>query len=202
MVTARLVLVRHGGTEWTETERHTGRTDITLSAEGRRQADALGRRLRGMAFALVLTSPLARALETCRRAGLGDAAEPCPDAQEWDYGAYEGWTSARIHEADPDWSLWTAGAPDGESPAAVGARADRVLARVRPVAGDTILFAHGHFLRVLAARWLELAPSAGALFALSPAALCVLGYEHDLPVVWDWNDRAHLGGQYSSSGQR
>lgn len=194
MALERLVLVRHGGTEWSASGRHTGWTDIPLTEEGRRQARALGRRLQKQSFSLILTSPLGRSVETCRLAGFGEQAELCPKAREWDYGEYEGKTSDEIHERDPGWSLWTSGVPGGESPDQVGGRADEVLARVRTASGNALLFAHGHFLRVLCARWLGMEPARGAMFALSPAALSVLGYEHSLPAVWEWNDTAHLDG--------
>ena len=187
------MLARHGGTAWTATGRHTGGTDIELSAEGRDQGRRLGERLAGAHFALVLTSPLRRAEQTCRLAGLGPVAKTCPEAVEWDYGDYEGLTSAQILARAPSWSLWRDGCPGGESPADVGRRADAVLAVAAGAAGDVILFSHGHFLRVLAARWLGLGPEAGRMLALRPAALSVLGREHGAPVIWTWDDVAHLG---------
>jgi probable phosphoglycerate mutase len=181
-----ILLVRHGATEWSATGRHTGRTDIPLSDEGRAAAATLRDRL-PTAPDLVLTSPLTRASETCRLAGLGDRAETDDDLREWDYGDYEGRTTAEIRTARPDWTLWRDGCPNGESAADVGARADRVIARLRAADGTTVVFAHGHLLRVLAARWVGLAPEAGALLALDPATLSALGWEREQPVVRRWN---------------
>jgi broad specificity phosphatase PhoE len=183
-----VVLARHGATEWSRAMRHTGRTDVPLTETGRAQAEALAPRLAERDFALVLSSPLARALDTCRLAGFGDRAETDPDLEEWDYGEYEGITSAEIRESRPGWSLWRDGCPGGESPAEVGARADRVLARVAGLDGDAVLFAHGHVLRVVAARWLELEPAGGSKLALDVATLSVLGYEHETSrVIRAWN---------------
>jgi probable phosphoglycerate mutase len=182
-----VVLVRHGETEWSRAGRHTGRTDIPLTEHGRAQAEAVGNALRGREFALVLTSPLGRALETCRLAGFGDRAEPRDELMEWDYGAYEGRTTAEIREERPGWTLWRDGVPEGETVEQVGARVDRVLDEVRSVDGDALLFAHGHVLRVLTARWLELDPDAGSLFALHPATLSMLGWERETAVVQLWN---------------
>jgi broad specificity phosphatase PhoE len=184
---AELVLARHGETEWSASGRHTGRTDLPLTEEGRRRARSLANRLRGCSFALVLTSPLRRAIETCELAGLAGIAQIREDLHEWDYGDYEGITTHEIQERRPGWSLWRDGCPNGETAADVGARADRVVAEVRDVDADSIAFGHGHMLRVLAARWLRLPPEDGALFALDTGALCVLGYEHDLPVIARWN---------------
>jgi probable phosphoglycerate mutase len=182
-----VVLVRHGETEWSRAGRHTGRTDIPLTEHGRAQAEAVGNALRGREFALVLTSPLGRALETCRLAGFGDRAEPRDELMEWDYGAYEGRTTAEIREERPGWTLWRDGVPEGETVEQVGARVDRVLDEVRSIDGDALLFAHGHVLRVLTARWLELEPDAGRLFALDPATLSMLGWERETAVVQLWN---------------
>jgi probable phosphoglycerate mutase len=184
---AELVLVRHGQTEWSRTGRHTGRTDVPLSDEGRRLASRLAASLAGRRFARVLTSPLSRAADTCRLAGLGDRAEAREELVEWDYGEYEGLTTPAIRERRPGWSLWRDGAPGGESPAQVGARADRLLAELRGLPGDAALFAHGHVLRVIAARWLELAPRDGALLALSTATVSVLGWERETAVLRLWN---------------
>jgi broad specificity phosphatase PhoE len=181
------VLLRHGATEWSTTGQHTGRTDIPLLDLGREQAKAAGQLLRGFQFSLVLTSPLRRAADTCALAGF--TGEPEPDLMEWDYGAHEGRTSADISSEEPGWTLWTAGVPDGERAADVGRRADRVIARTRQAGGDALCVAHGHILRVLAARWLELPPVAGRLFALDPGAVCVLSSEHGSPVVLQWNRR-------------
>jgi broad specificity phosphatase PhoE len=187
-----VVLIRHGETEWSRDGRHTGRTDVPLTDGGRRQAEALGARVKGRRrFALVLTSPLQRARETCRLAGLGDQAEVTDDLLEWDYGEYEGITTARIRESRPGWYLWRDGCPGGEHAPDVGRRVDRVIATVRRVVyqhdGDAVLFAHGHVLRTLAARWIGLAPEAGGLLALSTATYSVLGFEREVPVIWTWN---------------
>jgi probable phosphoglycerate mutase len=187
-----VVLVRHGETEWSRSGQHTGTTDIPLTEAGRRQAAALARRLRDWDFALVLSSPLSRALETARLAGLGESVHVRDDLREWDYGEYEGITTKEIHERNPGWFLFRDGAPGGESVADVSARADRVLAELRFAPGDAAVFAHGHILRVLAARWMTLAPEAGAGLALSTAAVSVLGGENERPVTWQWNDDRHL----------
>ena len=163
-----VVLVRHGETEWSRSGKHTGRTDVPLTEQGRAQAEAVGAALRNRDFALVLTSPLGRALETCRLAGFGDRAVQRDELMEWDYGAYEGRTTADIREERPGWTLWRDGVPEGETIEQVGERVDRVLDEVRSLDGDALLFAHGHVLRVLTARWLELDPDAGRLFALDP----------------------------------
>ncbi|MDQ6711564.1 MAG: histidine phosphatase family protein [Candidatus Dormibacteraeota bacterium] len=181
-----VVLARHGETEWSRTLRHTGLTDLPLTEEGRRQATALGPGLRTSSFSLVLTSPLQRALETCRLAGYGDLAQLRPDLVEWDYGGYEGLTSKQIEEIQPNWSLWRDGCPGGETAADVGRRADRVLAEVRRVDGDVLIFSHGHMLRVLASRWLGEPPADGRYYALQTATLSTLGYEHDA-VIRQWN---------------
>jgi broad specificity phosphatase PhoE len=182
-----VVLVRHGETEWSRAGKHTGRTDIPLTERGRQEAEALAVALQGRQFALVLTSPLARAAETCRLAGLGGVAEPREELMEWDYGAYEGRETIDIRKERPGWTLWRNGVPEGETIAQVQARVDRVIAELRPVAGDAAVFAHGHLLRVLAARWLGLEPAAGRLFALDPATISILGYERETPVVRMWN---------------
>jgi len=187
MASPQVVLVRHGETDWTRDGRHTGKSDIPLAAEGRRQAHALRPELAGWTFALVLTSPLQRAMETCRLAGFGQVAQARPDLVEWDYGRYEGLTSQQIAAIQPDWSLWRDGGPGGEQPADVGSRADRILAEVRAVGGNVLLFAHGHVLRVLTARWLGERPAGGQHYALQTASLSVLGYEHQNPVIWRWN---------------
>jgi broad specificity phosphatase PhoE len=187
---SEVVLVRHGETEWSVSGQHTGNTDIPLTDAGRRQAEALGRRLSAWNFAWVLSSPLSRALETCRLAGLGDRAELIDDLREWDYGEYEGRRTADIREERPGWTVWTAGAPGGETVEDVGRRADRVLDRARSAAGDVALFAHGHLLRVVGARWIELPPASGARLALSTATISVLGWERETAVIHRWNDVA------------
>jgi probable phosphoglycerate mutase len=186
-------LVRHGATEWSANGRHTGVSDIPLVDEGRRQAERLRPLLSGRRFALVLSSPLQRAVETARLAGFGAGVELDPDLAEWDYGEYDGLTSAQIRERDPGWVLWQTGGPGGETPAHVAARADRVIARLRQVEGDGLLFSHGHFLRVLAARWLRLAPEAGRYFYLGTAGLGVLQDEREAPVIGAWNLSADGG---------
>jgi len=186
-VAQSVVLARHGETEWSLSLRHTGKTDLPLTEEGRRQARALGPRLHAWTFSLVLTSPLQRALETCRLAGYGEQARVRPDLVEWDYGRYEGLTSQQIQALQPNWSLWRDGCPGGETAEDVGRRADRVLAEVRSVDGDVLIFAHGHVLRVLAARWLGEPPEDGRHYALQTATLSVLGYEHADPVIRLWN---------------
>jgi broad specificity phosphatase PhoE len=193
---ADLVLVRHGETEWTRTRRHTGRTDIPLTAAGEAAAKAVAPVLSVHEIAAVRASPLARAHRTAELAGL-TGIETDPDLQEWDYGGYEGITSAEIKSGRPGWSLWDDGVPPGasgspgEDAAEVGARADRVLARVEPLLeadrGDVVLVGHGHALRVLAARWLGLPPEAGKYFALDTATVSRLGFEHGRHVIRAWN---------------
>ena len=182
-----IVLVRHGETEWTLSGQHTGRTDIPLTDRGREEARELAAELAGRRFALVLTSPLARAAETCHLAGLGDHAARRDELMEWDYGAYEGRKTIEIRQERPGWTLWRDGVPEGETAAAVGARVDRVIAELRVADGDAAVFGHGHLLRVLAARWLGLEPDAGRLFALDPATISVLGYERETAVIRLWN---------------
>ena len=185
-------LFRHGETEWSLSGQHTGRTDLPLTASGRRRAEAIGRRLSGRPFALVLSSPLSRALETCRLAGYGDVAELTPDLMEWDYGEYEGRRTVDIQKERPGWSLWRDGVPGGEMAEQVGVRARRVIEIANAADGDVALFAHGHVLRVLTACWLVLTPAAGRLFTLGTAAVSVLGYEHETHVVVKWNQDSHL----------
>jgi broad specificity phosphatase PhoE len=188
----RAWLVRHGETQWSKLGRHTGRTDIPLTDRGRREAGLLAARLGARRFVRVFTSPLCRAAGTCRLAGYGDVAEPRDDLMEWDYGDYEGMTTPQIRAERPRWLLWTDGAPGGESAADVGARTDRVIAELRGIDGDVAVFAHGHVLRVLAARWVGLRPSEGRLLALGTTAISVLGYERELPVIINWNEDCHL----------
>jgi broad specificity phosphatase PhoE len=194
-VLPEIYLARHGNTAWTLTGQHTGLTDLPLTPNGERNARRLGERLKGMTFAKVFTSPLQRAARTCELAGFGAEAETDPDLVEWDYGQYEGLRLAEILQERPDWQLFRDGCPGGESPAQIGERADRVVERVRMVPGNVLLFSSGHFIRVLAARWLALSPgSAGRYFVLSPASLSALSYEHNLsqPVIRLWNDDHHV----------
>jgi broad specificity phosphatase PhoE len=183
----RVAVVRHGATAWSRALRHTGRTDVPLSDEGRRQAVELGRRLAGHDFDRVLTSPLLRARETCELAGFGARARLCDDLVEWDYGEYEGRTTAEIRRRRAQWVLWRDGAPGGESPDEVARRVDRVIALVRAVPDEVLVFAHGHVLRVLASRWIGLEPHVGGSLALDPATLSALGYERGVPVLLRWN---------------
>ena len=182
-----VVLARHGETEWSRDGRHTGRTDIPLTENGRAQALALREALAEWRFVRVLSSPLERALETCRLAGLGEQVETTEDLLEWDYGDYDGVTTAEIRETRPGWNLWRDGCPGGETAADVGRRVDRLIAGIEGADGDVALFAHGHLLRVLAARWVGLGPEAGALLALNTATLSALGYERETRVVRRWN---------------
>jgi len=188
-------LARHGETAWSLTGQHTGLTDLPLTERGQRNAQRLGERLKGLAFARVFTSPLQRASLTCKLAGFGDVAEVDPDLMEWNYGEYEGRTSAQILAERPDWQLFRDGAPGGETPEQIGQRADRVVRRIRSIQGNVLLFSSGHFLRVLAARWLGLEPSAGKYFLLSTASLSTLSYEHNpsQPAVRLWNETRHVG---------
>lgn len=180
-----VVLVRHGETEWSRDGRHTGRTDMPLTERGEEQARAVGEALRGRSFALVVSSPLQRALETARLAGF--SPEVREDLAEWDYGEYEGRTTPEIRQQVPDWTIWGYGAPGGETAGQVGARADRVVAELREVDGDALVFAHGHLLRVLTARWLALPPADGRLFALDSGTIGTLGYEREQSVIRSWN---------------
>jgi broad specificity phosphatase PhoE len=183
----RIVLVRHGETEWSSSGRHTSFTDVALTAQGRSEARPLAARLAGIDFALVLTSPRQRARDTCALAGLGGRAEVTDDLAEWDYGAYEGQTMAEIRRDVPNWTIFSHGVPDGEAAAAVAARADRVIERACEAGGMVALFSHGHFLRVLGARWVGLPASAGALLALDTATLSFLGHEREQRVLRMWN---------------
>jgi broad specificity phosphatase PhoE len=186
-------LVRHGATEWSEDGRHTGRSDIPLIDDGREQAERLRPLLATRRFSLVLSSPLQRAVATAQLAGFETGVELDPDLAEWDYGEYDGLTTDQIRERDSGWVLWDTGGPGGETPEQVGARADRVVARLRGAEGDAVVFSHGHFLRVLAARWLGLAPSAGHSFYIGTAGVGVLGDERLNPVVVAWNFSAEGG---------
>jgi probable phosphoglycerate mutase len=190
-----IYLARHGETAWSVTGQHTGLTDLPLNERGERNALRLRERLAGSVFAKVLTSPLQRAVRTCELAGFGAAAEIDRDLVEWNYGDYEGLRTAEIRAKRPDWQLFRDGCPNGESPEQVGARADRVVSRVRAVKGDVLIFSSGHILRVFAARWLGLEPFAGKFFMLNTASLSALSYEHELsqPAIRFWNDTRHIG---------
>jgi broad specificity phosphatase PhoE len=189
-----IYLARHGETAWSLSGQHTGRTDLPLTERGERNARALGQRLRRLAFVKVFTSPLQRAVRTCELAGFGAVAEIDPDLVEWDYGQYEGRRTAEIHAERPDWQLFRDGCPGGESPDQIGARADRVVGRLRAIKGEVLVFSSGHFLRVFAARWLGLDASAGRYLLLSTASLSAVGYEHNLtePAIRLWNETRHV----------
>jgi len=182
-----VTLIRHGETEWSKSGQHTGSTDIPLTDHGRDEARATGRLLGDRRFALVLVSPMQRARETAELVGLGDQAEVDDDLLEWDYGEYEGITTAEIRETHPGWTVWKGPLPSGETPEQVGARVDRVVARARRVEGPVALVGHGHCLRILAARWCELPAVEGRRLQLSTATLSVLGWEHDVPGLVTWN---------------
>lgn len=186
-----VTLLRHGETEWSRDKRHTGRTDVELTPAGQEHARAAGEALRGRAFAAVLSSPLRRAVDTCRLAGLGEP-ELVEDLLEWDYGEAEGRTTPEMAEEVPGWTVWTHPLQHGETVEAVGERADRVIARVEQVAGDVVLVAHGHLLRILTARWLGLPAVEGRRFVLGTAAVCRLGWEHGNRAVEHWNDVGHV----------
>ncbi len=182
-----VVLVRHGATEWSVAGRHTGKTDLPLTPDGEAQARAIAPLLERWTFAAVLSSPLERALATCRIAGLEERAEREPELCEWDYGVHEGRTTPEIREDDPGWTVWRGPCPGGEEVGDVGDRADRVIARLATIEGDVVLFSHGHFLRVLAARWLGLDPAAGAGLILDTGTLSVLSTERETPAIRLWN---------------
>jgi broad specificity phosphatase PhoE len=186
----QLWIVRHGETEWSLSGQHTGRTDLPLIATGRERAVRLKSFFDGRQFALVLTSPRQRAMETCRLAGYGDVAVVDPNLQEWDYGEYEGRTSHEIQAERPGWSIWNEGVVGGETIQDVARRAQAVIDRATSASGDVLLFAHGHILRILTSCWLALAPQDGRLFALGTASVSVLGHEHTTRVITHWNDRA------------
>ena len=189
-----IYLARHGETAWSLSGQHTGLTDLALTERGERNARQLGNRLSGLAFAKVFTSPLQRAVRTAELAGFTAVAEVDRDLLEWNYGDYEGRRTTEIHVERPDWQLFRDGCPGGESPSQVGARADRVVRRIRALEGDVLVFSSGHFLRVLAARWLALEPAAGRFLLLSTASVSALSYEHNLsePVIRLWNDTRHV----------
>ena len=181
------VLVRHGETEWSRSGQHTSRTDLPLTKAGRERARGLAGPLGERRFELVLCSPLLRARETCQLAGFGEVAVICDRLREWDYGAYEGLTTSEIWAERPEWNLWSDGCPGGESPQQVGARADSVLGQAADAGGEVLLFAHGHILRVIAARWLELPVAVGARFFLAAGARSTLGFERDTRVIREWD---------------
>jgi probable phosphoglycerate mutase len=189
-----LYLARHGETAWSATGQHTGLTDLPLTERGERQAQQLGPRLDELSVAKVFTSPLQRAARTCELAGFGRVAEVDPDLVEWNYGAYEGLRTEDIRRERPDWRIFRDGCPRGETLAEIGARADRVIARVRAIDANVLLFSSGHILRILTARWLGLEPAAGRFFLLSTASLSALGYEHDHsePAIRLWDETRHV----------
>ncbi len=180
---SEIYLIRHGETAWSLSGQHTGRTDIALTEAGKLQAAGIAARLGQKQFQLVLTSPLQRAAETCRLAGLGEVAQVEPNLMEWNYGNYDGLTSSQIREKVPGWTVWTHPVPGGETKSEVAARASAVLARARAAGGNVALFSHGHLLRVVLATWLGLPPEDGRLFALATASITILGYEHETPVI-------------------
>lgn len=185
-----IYLARHGETAWSLSGQHTGLTDLPLTKDGEDAARRLGKRLKGLSVTKVFTSPLQRAARTCELAGFGAVAQFDPDLVEWNYGKYEGLRTSEIQRTRPDWKLFRDGCPGGETLDQIGTRADRVVDRVRALNGNVLLFSSGHFLRVLAARWLRLDPAAGRYFVLGTASLSALGYEHDIsePVVQLWNE--------------
>jgi broad specificity phosphatase PhoE len=189
-----IYLARHGETAWSLSGQHTGLTDIPLTERGERNARQLAKRLEGIAFATVFTSPLKRARRTCDLAGFGAVTEVMPELLEWNYGEYEGRRTDEIRAERPDWNVFRDGSPGGETPAQVADRANRAIKKIRAIQGNVLLFSSAHFLRVLAARWLDLAPEAGKYFLLSTASISVLGYEHELsePVIRLWNDVSHV----------
>ncbi len=193
----RLVILRHGETQWSLSGQHTGLTDLPLLEEGRSQAASVRSRLSTLAFERVATSPLRRAAETAALAGFADA-EPDSDLVEWDYGAYEGLTTTQIRSQRPGWEIFRDGVPDGESLQAVAERADRVVEWAKLAAGDVLVVSHGHFSRILTARWLGLPADHGRTFAMSPAAMSMLGWKREVPVVLRWNDACHIEDEWCS----
>lgn len=193
-VLPEVYLARHGETAWAISGQHTGLTDIPLTERGERNARRLGERLKGLTFAKVFSSPLRRARRTCELAGFGDRAEIDPDLVEWNYGKYEGKTTAEIHKDQPNWNIFRDGCPGGESVAEIGARAERVITRLRKIDADVLLFSSAHILRVLAGCWLGLGAAGGKNFVLTTATLSMLGYEHNRgePAVRLWNDGKHV----------
>lgn len=194
MTAKEIVLVRHGETEWSRSGLHTGRTDVALTELGRRQADQLAAKLEGRVFELVMTSPLQRARATCERAALEVTAELSDDLLEWDYGDYEGRSTAQARVECPGWSVWSHPIVGGETVEAVGRRADSVIERATGVDGDVVLFAHGHFLRILAARWIGLPAVGGSHLTLDTATVSTLGFEREVRVIRNWNEGCHLRG--------
>jgi broad specificity phosphatase PhoE len=188
----RAVTVRHGETEWSKSGQHTGITDVPLSDDGRRMARRVGKALKGHHFAKVLCSPLSRALETCAIAGFGAQAEIRDELLEMNYGIYEGVTTAEIRQTNPGWTVWSGPIPGGETTDDVGRRCDRIIAEIQSVEGDVLIFAHGHILRILGARWVDLPADGGRLLALATGAISALGYEREQPVINLWNSVAHL----------
>jgi probable phosphoglycerate mutase len=198
-----IYLARHGETAWSLSGQHTGLTDLPLTNQGECNARRLGERLAGLEFARVFTSPLQRARRTCELAGFGKRAEVDPDLVEWNYGEYEGLRTSDIHAKRPDWEIFRDGFPGGETFEQIGARADRVVARVRSIDGAALLFSSGHFLRILAARWLGMQPQCARYFLLGTASLSALTYEHDVtePAIGFWNDSSHLNKQCSEESK-
>ncbi len=188
----RLVLARHGETEWSKSGQHTGRTDIPLTELGREQARRLGAALDGRTFSMVVSSPLVRALDTCQLAGFGDVVAVDPELQEWDYGVYEGRRRVDIARDEPGWTVWSRPIRDGESLVELGDRADRMIAGLLSAGGDVLVFSHGHFLRVLAARWIETPPLTASRLELATATISELGWETDRRVIEAWNEAGHL----------
>jgi probable phosphoglycerate mutase len=182
-----IFLVRHGETEWSASGKHTSRTDIPLTEGGRERARALGPLLSRRSYALVLTSPLIRARDTCELAGFGESAAVCDDLREWDYGEYEGRSTPEIRVEHPGWSVWRDPSPGGERPEQVGKRADRVIERMRAADGDVLAFGHGHMMRILTARWLQMPATAGARFKFAAGAISILGFERETEVIESWN---------------
>lgn len=190
----KIYLARHGETIWSLSGQHTGMTDIPLTEQGEKNAKQLGKRLQGLTFAKVFSSPLQRALKTCELAGFGSMVMPDPLLEEWNYGDYEGRTTTEIQQTQPDWFIFRDGCPGGELPKQVAQRCDQMIEKMKAINGDILIFAHAHILRMLTTRWLGLPAEEGRLYFLSTASLSILGYEHNLsePVIRLWNDTSHL----------